>query len=149
MSTLQCANIHFESTANNRIQYAGSNNYVLVAGGSNAMSINATGVTFPASVASANLPLSFQTADFTLSNTDSGSTIFVTNTTTSNVTIPNNLSTGFRVYVVRMGAGNTKFVNAAGLTMFNKNSGNTISFRYGSGSVIVINSTACVIDGQI
>jgi hypothetical protein len=149
MSTLQCANIHFESTQNNRIQYLGSNNYALVAGGSNAMTINSTVIAFASSLTSANLALSFKTTDYTLANSDSGTTIFVTNATTSNVTIPNNLVTGFRVYVVRLGTGNTKFVNATGLSMFNKNSGNTINTQYGSGSVLVINSTACVIDGQI
>jgi hypothetical protein len=44
MSTLQVANVWFESTSNNRIQYAGSNSYVLVAGGANTFTVNATGV---------------------------------------------------------------------------------------------------------
>lgn len=42
MSTLQVANIHFESTANNRIQYAGSNTLTVVAGGANVVSANST-----------------------------------------------------------------------------------------------------------
>jgi hypothetical protein len=113
------------------------------------MTINSTVIAFSSSLTSANLALSFKTTDYTLANSDSGTTICVTNATTSNVTIPNNLVTGFRVYVVRLGTGNTKFVNATGLSMFNKNSGNTINTQYGSGSVLVINSTACVIDGQI
>ena len=46
MSTLQCANIHFESTANNRVQYNGSNDFIFVAGGSNAISVNTTAVLF-------------------------------------------------------------------------------------------------------
>lgn len=155
MSTLQCANIIFESTANNRVQYTGSNTFAFVAGGTNAFSLNTSSVsftantTFAASVTTANLAVSYKTADYTLANSDSGTTIFVTNTSTSNVTIPNNLPVGFRTYVVRLGSGNTKFVNAAGLTMLNKNSGNTINIQYGSGTVLVINSTACVIDGQI
>ena len=45
MSTLQVANIHLESTANNRIQYAGSNTYSLVAGGTSVLSVNSTTVT--------------------------------------------------------------------------------------------------------
>jgi hypothetical protein len=36
--------VWFESTSNNRIQYAGSNSYVLVAGGANTFTVNATGV---------------------------------------------------------------------------------------------------------
>lgn len=46
MSTLQCANIHFESTANNRVQYFGSNNFALVVAGANAMSINTSIITY-------------------------------------------------------------------------------------------------------
>lgn len=41
MSTLQCANIHLESTANNRIQFVGSNTIAIVTSGSNAMIIDA------------------------------------------------------------------------------------------------------------
>lgn len=42
MSTLQCANIHFESTANNRVQYFGSNNIAVVVGGANSIATNTT-----------------------------------------------------------------------------------------------------------
>lgn len=42
MSTLQTANIHFESTGNNRLQYTGSNAYNLVAGGLTTATINST-----------------------------------------------------------------------------------------------------------
>ena len=46
MSTLQGANIHFESTQNNRIQYTGSNGFVFVSGGTNTMVINTTAITY-------------------------------------------------------------------------------------------------------
>lgn len=42
MSTLQVANVHFETTGNNRLQYVGSNTYHLVAGGSTAAVVNTT-----------------------------------------------------------------------------------------------------------
>lgn len=42
MSTLRVANIQFESTANNRIQYDGSNSFSLVAGGSTVYTVNTT-----------------------------------------------------------------------------------------------------------
>ena len=45
MSTLQVANIWFESTGNNRIQYTGSNSYVIVAGGANTLTVNSTAAT--------------------------------------------------------------------------------------------------------
>lgn len=47
MSTLQVANLHFESTGNNRLQYTGSNGYNLVAGGTTVATVNTTAVNFP------------------------------------------------------------------------------------------------------
>ena len=111
--------------------------------------LSAANLTINGSYSSVNVQISFKTADYTLANSDSGTVIFVTNTSTSNVTIPNTLPAGFRCYITRLGTGNTKFVNASGLTMLNKNSSNTINTQYGSGSVMVINTTACIIDGQI
>jgi hypothetical protein len=40
MSTLQVANLHFESTGNNRIEYAGSNVVNIIAGGTTVLSVN-------------------------------------------------------------------------------------------------------------
>ena len=45
MSTLQVSNIHLESTANNRIQYNGSNSYLIVAGGTTVATVNSSGLT--------------------------------------------------------------------------------------------------------
>lgn len=42
MSTLQVANLHLESTGNNRIQYDGSNTFTMVAGGANVATVNST-----------------------------------------------------------------------------------------------------------
>jgi hypothetical protein len=50
MSTLQVSNVHFESTANNRIEYAGSNTVNIYAGGTVMISSSATTVSL------ANLP---------------------------------------------------------------------------------------------
>lgn len=44
MSTLQVANLHFESTGNNRIQYSGSNSFLFYAGGSSALTLGASGL---------------------------------------------------------------------------------------------------------
>lgn len=46
MSTLQVANLHFESTGNNRLQYTGSNSYLIVAGGTNVATVNTTTFNF-------------------------------------------------------------------------------------------------------
>ena len=66
MSTLQCANIWFESSANNRVQYAGSNSYNFVAGNNVVMTVNTTAVAFPFTFAVANLTVNgsiFATGD--------------------------------------------------------------------------------------
>lgn len=57
MSTLQCANIHFESTANNRVQYFGSNNIAVVVGGVNSIATNSS-VTLFTGIVSANVIVS-------------------------------------------------------------------------------------------
>ena len=43
MSTLQVANVWLETTANNRVQYAGSNTYAFYAGGVQVMTVNSSG----------------------------------------------------------------------------------------------------------
>jgi hypothetical protein len=55
MSTLQVANLHFESTGNNRLQYTGSNAYNLVAAGVTAATINSTAVAFPLNLSINNI----------------------------------------------------------------------------------------------
>jgi len=80
MSTLQVANIWFESTGNNRIQYNGSNNYVLTAGGANAMTINTTAVNYTANVTygatlSVTGNVNFATANITNQTLTDGATI--------------------------------------------------------------------------
>lgn len=47
MSTLQVANVHFEPTGNNRIQFTGSNTYSFMSSGANVMVITNTAVQFP------------------------------------------------------------------------------------------------------
>lgn len=42
MSTIQVANVYLESTANNRIQYNGSNVFSLYAGGAQILTVNST-----------------------------------------------------------------------------------------------------------
>ena len=50
MSTIQVANINFESTGNTRIQYLGANNVAVVAGGQNTIIANSTQVQIPAGI---------------------------------------------------------------------------------------------------
>jgi hypothetical protein len=44
MSTLQVANVWLETTANNRVQYAGSNTYNFYAGGIQVVTVNSAGM---------------------------------------------------------------------------------------------------------
>jgi hypothetical protein len=46
VGTLQVANLHLDSTANNRIQYGGSNTINIIAGGTTVMTVNATGISY-------------------------------------------------------------------------------------------------------
>lgn len=46
MSVLQVGNLHFESTGNNRLQYAGSNVVSIVVGGTTIATANSSGATF-------------------------------------------------------------------------------------------------------
>lgn len=46
MSTLQVANIFFESTSNNGLIYGGSNNFSIRVAGANTLSVNSTGLVF-------------------------------------------------------------------------------------------------------
>lgn len=147
MSTLQVANIHLESTQNNRIQYLGSNNFSFVAGGANVMVINSTSIIANGSVVSGNVIVSAKTANtYTLQANDSGSTLTFNNTTITTITIPASLPVGYRVYCLMLGTGNVTFTNATGVTMVSSGS-NTISTRYGSASVLSYAANSHVLNG--
>lgn len=81
MSTLQCANIHFESTQNNRVQYLGSNNFAFVAGGSNVFIINTTTSSVTSNLNVAN------TNSIVVGNTVVNSTFFTLGNSTVNTFI--------------------------------------------------------------
>lgn len=55
MSTLQVANIHLESTGNNRIQYAGSNSFNIVSGGAISATVNSSSMAVNGSVTASGL----------------------------------------------------------------------------------------------
>lgn len=82
MSTLQVANIHLESTANNRIQHMGSNTITLFTGGLAAFTANDT--TTLVRLGGSNAYITNSTGNFFGSNTLIG---------------PGTVSTGYRLYV--------------------------------------------------
>jgi hypothetical protein len=82
MSTLQVANLHFESTGNNRIQYMGTNTITMFTGGLAAFTANDT--TTLVRLGGANAYITNSTGNFISSNTLIG---------------PGSVSTGYRLYV--------------------------------------------------
>lgn len=70
MSSLQVANLHLESTANNRIQYVGSNTINIVAGGANVAAVNSSTFGVTATITLPNSPfyrnITTITADYTV-----------------------------------------------------------------------------------
>jgi len=71
MSTLQVSNVHLESTANNRIEYAGSNTVNIYAGGTNVLSANSSLVN-TSSVAISTNNLTVGTSLYAVSNGNVG-----------------------------------------------------------------------------
>lgn len=149
MSTLLVANVHLESTGNNRIQYGGSNNYSIVAGGVNYVTVNTTNMSVNGSITSANLLVSTKTDNYTLANSDSGSVIMVSNTALKTVTVPTGLPVGFRCMVYMLNTGNVVIGNASGVSLYSRSSGFTCSTRYGSISVFVYDTNSVIVDGAI
>lgn len=86
MSTLQVANLHFDTTANNRIQLGTTNSFSFVAGGVVAATVNSTAMSVPTlaltntfSIATANVVSQTLTDGATISwNTASGQIATVT-----------------------------------------------------------------------
>jgi hypothetical protein len=73
MSTLQVANLHFESTGNNRIQYFGANNFAFVVSGANCFTVNSTSSPFSNGVTT-TIGVGYTVAPYNLGTLSSGST---------------------------------------------------------------------------
>lgn len=109
MSVLQCSNIHFDSTANNRIQLGSSNTFTFVAGGSTAATLNSTAFAASGgfSIATANVVSQTLTDGATISwNTASGQIATVTLGGNRTFNGPTNLKIGTYVLnVIQDGTG--------------------------------------------
>ena len=149
MSTLLVANIHLESTGNNRIQFAGSNSYVIVAGGTNLTTVNTTNMSVNGSITSANLFVRALTSNYTLTNADSGSILTVSNTSATTITVPADLPIGFRCMVYQLNTGNVVIGNAAGVTLNSRTNVYSCNTRYGSISVFEYAANQVIIDGAL
>lgn len=155
MSTLQVANIHLESTGNNRIQFLGTNSYAIVAGGVNLTTVNTTSMSVNGSIiangsiTSANLSVRALTTNYTLTNTDSGSVLTVSNTAATTITVPADLPVGFRCMVYQIGTGNVIIGNAVGVTLSSRSNVYSCNTRFGSLSVFEYASNNVIIDGAL
>jgi hypothetical protein len=149
MSTLLVANIHLESTGNNRIQYSGSNTFSIIAGGTNYATVNSINMSVNGSIVSANLFVSNKTDNYTLTNADSGSVITVSNTALKTITVPTGLPVGFRCMVYMINTGNVVISNATGVSLFSRGGTFTCSTRYGSVSIFEYDTNLVIVDGAI
>ena len=149
MSTLLVANIHLESTGNNRIQYSGSNTFSIIAGGTNYATVNSINMSVNGSIVSANLFVSAKTDNYTVSANDSGSVITMSNTASKTITVPTGLPVGFRCMVYMINTGNVVVGNASGVSLFSRPGTFTCSTRYGSVSIFQYASNLVVVDGAI
>lgn len=149
MSTLLVANIHLESTGNNRIQFNGSNSFSIVAGGTNWATVNSTVMTVNGGIQSRNLVVSPQTANYTLTAADSGAVITMSNTALTTVTVPASLPVGYRCMVYMIGTGNVAIGNAAGVTLNSRTGAFTVSQRYGAASILVHAANTVLVEGSV
>lgn len=149
MSTLLVANVHLESTGNNRIQYGGTNNYSIIAGGVNYVTVNTTNMSVNGTITSANLVVSAKTDNYTLANSDSGTIITVSNTAEKTITVPQGLPVGFRCMIYMINTGNVVIANATGVTLNSRSGTYKLSTRWGSISVFEHATDSIIVDGAI
>lgn len=130
MSTLQVANIWFESTANNRIQYLGSNTIAFVVGGSNTLVINTTAT----AMTNVNVSAGNSTANYSLISTGLSVVNSTSNTTISSGSISignSSLSTNGSVFTVNTQIKSPNLainaITANTYTLVNSDSGGTIT----------------------
>lgn len=158
MSTLQVANLHFESTANNRIQYNGANNWDFVAGGNTLMTVNTsvvsynTAVTFSNTVSDGNgnirdLPITAKSTSYTLTANDVGKML----STTANVAIPASVFTsGQNISIFNNSASSISITSAAGVTAYlvgTSSTGTRSLTQRGLATVICIGANTFVVTG--
>lgn len=141
MSTLQVANVHLESTGNNRIQYMGSNTLNLYTAGTARATINASGISDSlGTIRSA--PIQTKTGAYAVVATDAGTTIYIT---TGGVTFNiSTLAAGDMVTIVN-NSGSSQTITAAASVTFRLSgtatTGNRTLAQYGMATFL------CVVGG--
>ena len=163
MSILQCANIWFESTANNRVQYTGSNSFAFIAAGTNNFVVNTTSVvvspggttvltvnssgSYDTAGSLRSIPINSQSVVYQLASSDNGLTV----STTANVTVNGAvLSTGQAFNIYNNSASSITIVSGTGVTMYLggvASTGNRTLTQRGLASLLMVASNTFVITG--
>ena len=144
MSTLQVANLHFESTGNNRIQFTGANSFVMVTAGSNALLVNTSVVT----VQSANLFFDstgnnrIQSGSNTILFVVGGANTLIVNSTSSPFTnsVTTTIGVGYTVAPYNIGT------LTSGTTTLNPALGNYQYYTNNGAHTIAAPTSDCAID---
>lgn len=148
MSSLVVANVIFEATANNRIQY-GSNSFTFYAGGAAVATVNSSVLAVNGSIQSTNVVVKALTDNYTLTANDSGTVLTMTNSAIKTITLPASLPVGYRCMVYQLGAANVTIANAAGVTLLSRTGGYTCYTQFGSISLMSHAANTYIVDGVI
>jgi alpha-glucuronidase len=146
MSTLQLANLCFDTSGDNRLAYVSSNTLFFELANSKIAAVNSSGLYVNSNITSfVNI---FPKSDnYTLTTADHNSVITVSNTVTKTITVPASLPVGYKCAVYMINTGNVVISNAAGVTLNTRNPGYTLSTRYGGASITVIAANSVIVDG--
>ena len=85
----------------------------------------------------------------TLSDSDNGKVIFMTNVANITVTLPSSLSDGFNCTLAQGGAGQISVVAGSGVTLYGYNAFNTTAGQYAVLNIVPVASDAYAIEGDI
>lgn len=153
MSTLQVANLHFESTGNNRIQYSGSSTFYMVANGTQVLTLGPTGMTVNGAFTDSGgdlrgIPVNAQTSAYQIANTDMGRLVSIT---TGGVTVNGAvLTSGFVVSIYNNSGSSQTITSGTGVTMYlsgTATTGNRTLLQRGVATVICVAANTFVISG--
>jgi hypothetical protein len=150
MSTIQLANLSFESTGGNRAYYDGNpNTFNLSIGNNKILYCTSNSIVVNGTVTSVNTAVYAKTGNYTLTNTDHASFITVSNTTSANISIAY-APVGFTCTVYKIGTGNVNFVGATSdISISTRNSIAVLSQTWGGVSIYCVEPLTFIIDGAL
>jgi len=84
----------------------------------------------------------------TLAATDNGKVVRTTGGANTTITIPNTLTIGFNLMVVRDGTGEVEFATSGGMNLRHPDNHDKIRLRYSAISLLVVASNECILMGD-